>query len=309
MIRARKRAESFKVATTAATARRAMDHSQAWIEMLSDLRARRRACAMVVVTGVRGSGPRDAGARMIVAAKDERHAAGPAARAAKSSSTAVRTELVFGTIGGGNLELQAIEHCGELLARGVAVSESVAYPLSEKVGQCCGGEVTLFFETFPWTRRRIVIFGAGHVAQAIGGLAGYLAADLVLIDSRDESEIIPALPKSRPYELVCVDNPEAEIDALADDALVLVMTHNHALDLEIIARAIKRDFAYLGLIGSDRKWSRFRQRLEQRGFTPAEIARVRCPIGVSKHSKEPAAIAISVAAELLEIMQASPSPG
>jgi hypothetical protein len=76
-----------------------MDQSQAWIEMLSDLRARRRACAMVVVTGVRGSGPRDAGARMIVAAKDERHAAGPVTRAAKSSSTAARTELVFGTIG------------------------------------------------------------------------------------------------------------------------------------------------------------------------------------------------------------------
>ena len=179
--------------------------------------------------------------------------------------------------------------------------------LSEKVGQCCGGEVTLFFETFPWTRRRIAIFGAGHVAQAIGGLAGYLAADLVLIDPREEGEIRPTLPKSRPYELVCVDNPEAEIDALADDALVLVMTHNHALDLEIVARAIKRDFAYIGLIGSERKWTRFRQRLEQRGFSPAEIARVRCPIGVSKHSKEPSAIAISVAAELLEVMQTSPS--
>jgi xanthine/CO dehydrogenase XdhC/CoxF family maturation factor len=83
---------------------------------------------------------------------------------------------------------------------------------------------------------------------------------------------------------VLVDAPEEEIATLADDALVLVMTHNHALDLEIVARAIKRDFAYLGLIGSERKWARFQKRhphLAQRvgniGFgnlsQPAQIAK------------------------------------
>lgn len=257
-----------------------MQDQQEWIETLSDLRSRRQACAMVVVTGVRGSGPREAGARMIVSGG----------------------KLVHGTVGGGNLEKLAIEHATELLRRGKAVSETVAYPLSEAVGQCCGGEVTLFFETFPWTRRKIAIFGAGHVAQAIGGLANYLSADVVLVDPRDEQAIQPALPRSRPYELVLVDAPEQEIDELADDTLVLVMTHNHALDLEIVARAIQRDFAYLGLIGSDRKWARFQKRLSQRGFSDADVAKVRCPIGVSKHSKEPAAIAISVAAELLELL-------
>ena len=216
-------------------------------------------------------------------------------------------ELVHGTIGGGTLELQALQHVAGLLRDARALTESISYPLAEATGQCCGGKVTLFFETFPWTRRRIAIFGAGHVAQAIGGLAAYLAADLVLIDARDEHEIQPALPKDRAWELVCIDHPEAEIDELADDALVLVMTHSHALDLEVIAKAIKRDFAYVGLIGSERKWARFTKRLEQRGFTAAEIAKVRCPIGVSKHSKEPNAIAISVAAELLGVLQSNTS--
>jgi len=257
-----------------------MQRPQDWIERLSELRAEGRPCALVVVTGVKGSGPREAGARMVVSGG----------------------QLVFGTIGGGNLEKLGIEHATELLKSKSAVSESVAYPLSEAVGQCCGGEVTLFYETFPWTRRKVAIFGAGHVAQALGGLANYLAADVVLIDPRDEHEIQPKMPSPRPYELLLVDNPEEEIDALPDDALVLVMTHNHALDLEIIARAIRRDFAYLGLIGSERKWARFTKRLESRGFTAAEIAKVRCPIGVSKHSKEPTAIAISTAAELLDVM-------
>lgn len=257
-----------------------MERPQDWIERLSELRAERRACALVVVTGVKGSGPREPGARMIVSGG----------------------QLAFGTIGGGNLEKLAIEHATELIARGKAVSESVAYPLSEAAGQCCGGEVTLFFETFPWTRRKIAIFGAGHVAQAIAGLSSYLTADLVLIDPREERDIQPALPRARPFQLVLVDSPEAEIDALADDTLVLVMTHDHALDLEIVARAVKRDFAYLGLIGSERKWARFQKRLEARGFARTDIDKVRCPIGVSKHSKEPTAIAISVAAELLDVL-------
>ena len=112
-----------------------MDESQAWIEKLSELRAAGRACALVVVTEVAGSVPREPGARMIVA----------------------DGELAWGTIGGGNLERQAIEHAAALVAAGAARSESVAYPLSEKVGQCCGGQVTLFYECFPWTRRRVVV--------------------------------------------------------------------------------------------------------------------------------------------------------
>jgi xanthine dehydrogenase accessory factor len=257
-----------------------------WIETLSELRAAGRACAMVVVTGVRGSGPREAGARMIVAGGD----------------------IAWGTIGGGNLERLAIEHCAELLAQGRTCSESVAYPLSEKVGQCCGGEVTLFYETFAWARRRLVVFGAGHVGQAVGGLAGYLPADVLLVDGRDEAAIRPALPPAgrRPYELLCIDEPAAEVERLPAGALVLVMTHSHALDLEIVAAAIRRpDLAYVGLIGSERKWRRFEQRLLARGFTPAEFGRVRCPIGVTKTSKDPSAIAISAAAELIDVLAAA----
>lgn len=264
-------------------------NSGAWIEVLGELRAARRPCAMVVVTLVKGSGPREAGARMVVARAER----------------GIGVDLVWGTIGGGRLEQQALDHCAALLARTAPAVESVAFPLAEKSGQCCGGEVTLFFETFPWKRRRIAIFGAGHVAQALAGLAAYLPADLLLVDARDEQEIRPRLPERKPFELLCVDHPEAEVDELADDTLVLVMTHDHALDLEIVARALPRRFPYLGLIGSQRKRERFEKRLAARGFGSDELANLRCPIGVSKHSKEPTAIAISVAAELLAVMQGS----
>lgn len=261
-----------------------MDESQAWIEKLSELQGEGRSCVLVVVTEVVGSVPRESGARMIVA----------------------DGELAWGTIGGGNLEHQAITHATALLTDGLGQSESVEYPLSEKVGQCCGGKVTLFFECMHWARRRVVVFGAGHVGQALGALAPWLQADVKLIDGREEREIRPSLPPAaeRPYSLECIDAPEAEIDDLAEDTLVVVMTHSHALDLAVIERALSREaFPYLGLIGSERKWARFRKRLEAKGFSAEVIARVTCPIGASTTSKDPRAIAVSTAAQLLEVFE------
>jgi len=159
--------------------------------------------------------------------------------------------------------------------------------------------VTLFFEPYRWRRKTIAIFGAGHVGQALAGLAPWLKARVLLIDGRDEAELRPRPPRERPYELRCVGAPETEIDELPADALVLVMTHSHALDLELVACALSRGaFPYLGLIGSERKWQRFKKRLARRGFTEEQLARVRCPIGVTRTSKDPSAIALSTAAEL-----------
>ena len=182
------------------------------------------------------------------------------------------------------------------------MTESV--PLSEKAGQCCGGEVSLFLESFCWTRRRLVIFGCGHVAQAIAGLADYMDLDVQLIDSRSAQEVEPPLPESPPYEVLFIDAPEEEVDSIPADSLLLVMTHSHSIDQDVIARALRRgSFPYIGLIGSDRKWARFKQRLEQRGATADELASVTCPIGLSKGSKEPRKIALSVAAEIVEVAE------
>lgn len=258
-----------------------MESPGTWFEKLAALHAEGRPCAVVVVTDVRGSAPREAGARLIVAGG----------------------ELVWGTIGGGKLEHMAIAHASELLARGGHLSESQDYPLAERTGQCCGGAVTLFYETYPWTSRQVVVFGAGHVAQALAGLQPYLACEVLLIDDRDEGAIRPSLPTERSWKLLCVDEPAEEIDELPAGSLVLIMTHDHAIDLRVLERALARGgFPYLGLIGSERKWVRFQKRLLERGFDEEQIAGVRCPIGTSKTSKEPAAIAISVAAELIEVM-------
>ena len=73
----------------------------------------------------------------------------------------------------------AIEHATGLLASGSVKAESQQFPLGEKAGQCCGGAMTVFFETFFWRRPTNAIFGAGHVGQALGGLAPYLQANVI----------------------------------------------------------------------------------------------------------------------------------
>ncbi len=256
-------------------------NQQEWLEALAAFKDQRQPCAHVVVIGVRGSAPREIGARMIVAGG----------------------RLAWGTIGGGRLEHLAIERATELCAAGEPRSVTETVPLSEKAGQCCGGEVTILIEAFPWNRQRLVIFGAGHVAQAIAGLGPYMDLDVQLIDGRSAEEIEPPLPEDPGYEVLFIDAPEEEIDVIPGDALLLVMTHDHALDQEIIARAMKRgSFPYVGLIGSDRKWIRFQHRLAQRGFTDKDLAGVTCPIGVVKGSKEPRKIALSVATEIAELL-------
>jgi xanthine dehydrogenase accessory factor len=101
-------------------------------------------------------------------------------------------------------------------------------------------------------------------------------------------------------------DPVAEIDALEDHSFVLVMTHSHPLDLAIVSRALAdRDFPFVGLIGSATKRARFESRMRDAGLSDAARQRLVCPVGVEGiDGKEPAMIAVSMAAALLRAREA-----
>lgn len=84
------------------------------------------------------------------------------------------------------------------------------------------------------------------------------------------------------------------------------MTHSHELDFEIVRALLARDdFAWAGVIGSATKAARFAHRLERRGFARERVARIACPIGVPGiEGKDPATIAVAVAAQLLQVIEA-----
>jgi xanthine dehydrogenase accessory factor len=248
---------------------------------------------LVTVQATQGSVPREPGTQMLVFAQTEE-----------------------GTIGGGHLEFQALAHARLLLA-GQTDQTSLRQVLGPSLGQCCGGAVALGFEVVGAAdlprlrvllspqRAPLALFGGGHVGKALVRTLAPLPFAVRWIDSRDE-----IFPPDVPEGVECEhSNPvQAAVADLAAGSRVLVMSFSHAEDLDIVVACLKRlreqaDLPFVGLIGSQTKWATFRHRLEDRGFSAEEIARITCPIGVSGIAgKEPEVIAVAVAAQLLQTL-------
>jgi xanthine dehydrogenase accessory factor len=243
---------------------------------------------LVTVTDVRGHAPRDAGAKMVV--------------------TATGTT---GSIGGGNLEAEAVRRARALLASGATAPESFESHLSDKAPlqhgvQCCGGDVGVLLEPLPVVPA-VAIFGVGHVGLELARILARQDLDLHLVDSRpDQLDPTALAPLADAVAEVHVHPvpvlPELVLAELPSGTHVLVMSHDHAEDIAICDAAIRLDhLGPIGLIGSSAKLARFRSRLLDDGHAADAVDRIRTPIGLPgvTTSKEPAAIAVAVAAELM----------
>jgi xanthine dehydrogenase accessory factor len=153
-------------------------------------------------------------------------------------------------------------------------------------------------------RQPLALFGGGHVGRAIVNALAPLPFAVRWIDSRDE-----IFPSDVPAGVECEHSSpvQAAVSDLTAGSRVLIMSFSHAEDLDIVIACLRRirerdDLPFVGLIGSKTKWATFRHRLEERGFSPPEIARITCPIGVPGITgKEPEVIAVAVAAQLLQL--------
>ncbi|MFO1198274.1 MAG: xanthine dehydrogenase accessory protein XdhC [Burkholderiaceae bacterium] len=156
-------------------------------------------------------------------------------------------------------------------------------------------------------RPQLWVFGAGHVGSALVRVLGALPLDVHWVDAR-EAQLRAAFPDGMPANVSASisDDPAGDVASAPPGALFVVMTHSHDLDFEIVRSLLERDdFAWAGVIGSATKAARFAHRLERRGFARERIARIACPIGVPGiDGKEPATIAVAVAAQLLQVIEA-----
>jgi xanthine dehydrogenase accessory factor len=144
----------------------------------------------------------------------------------------------------------------------------------------------------------VMLFGAGHVGQAVAQILSPLPFRVTWVDSR-KGLFPPGLSAS--FESIRSDDPVAEVAAADPGSIFVVMTHSHQMDQEICLRVLQRDdFDWLGLIGSATKRRRFVHRLGQSGIEPDQLERLVCPIGLSSiRGKQPATIALSLAAQLM----------
>lgn len=258
-----------------------------WIDAVRRLRRTREAAVLVTLVGVRGHAPRRAGAKMVVTADES-----------------------WGTIGGGNLEATAQLRARQLLAEGLSAGpQLIELELSDHAEhefgkQCCGGQTSVLLEPLPVVPV-VAIFGMGHVGRELARILSRHDLDLVLGDSRAayaSPDELPALGDALAHvRWQHAPWPEPILTQLPAGAHVLVMTHDHAEDAAICDAALRHPgLAFIGLIGSRGKRSRIDKALREWGHSPAETARITCPIGdPSITGKEPATIALSVAADLV----------
>ena len=299
-----------------------------WLQALHDAVTAGGPVVRVVVSSVRGSAPREAGASMLVMPAGER-----------------------GSIGGGHLELVATRIARDMLRPGAEGMRHDRFPLAASLGQCCGGIVELWFERFEapdaariaealrlratgagaetiaalasrdpnavrYERFRpeetaLWLFGAGHVGRALVEVLAPLPFSVTWVDSRESFISVipgaaPAAMARDPITRLHAPHPADEVADMPQGAWALVMTHSHDEDLALCEALLARGaFAWAGVIGSGPKTTRFHQKLRQRGFADAAIARLTMPIGIRGiRSKEPAAIAVGVAAQLLQVREA-----
>jgi|SRR3954447_2636758 xanthine dehydrogenase accessory protein XdhC len=267
-----------------------------WVKAIQLLRARRRPGVLVTVLSVRGHAPRDAGAKMVVA-----------------------VDNVWATVGGGNLEALATERARQLIADGVTAPEVLTAALSDKASyrhgvQCCGGAVELLLEPLPVVPS-VAIFGIGHVGLELARILVRHDLELHLIDSRPDQltaerlkVLDDAIANVHVHKVPVL--PELVVGELPPGTHAVIMTHDHAEDVALCDAAIRNEhLATIGLIGSAAKWSRFQRKLAEDGNPDEAIARITTPIGLPDlPGKEPAVIAVSVAAWLLQRFTAERTP-
>ena len=261
-----------------------------WLTAAQHLRRDGLPGVLVTVLEVRGHAPRDPGTKMVVS-----------------------TERAWGSVGGGNLEQSAIRRARTMIAEGAAGSEMLETKLTARSRnahgrQCCGGIVRLLLEPLPvWPT--VAIFGVGHVGLELARILARLELRLQLIDSRAEqldrvrlAEVIDGVAELGVHHAVL---GEQVLERLPAGAHVLIMTHDHAEDFALCDMALRLPaVGSIGLIGSTAKWAMFRARLTAAGHRPEAIDRIACPIGLPGITgKEPAVIAIAVAAALLPQLQ------
>lgn len=253
------------------------------LDELMEARNRGASCALVTVARVQGSVPRKTGAKMIVYPEG----------------------TISGTVGGGKFESLVIETAMEAIRDGEPVLKTFTLreDRPDSFGAICGGEVTVFIEPQS-AAPHLGIVGAGHCAQAIAELASKCGFAVSVADDRKELLGEPYYTSS--IRTVSGVTPAEFVRSRtwgAKDALVMV-SRNFLMDREALAAALEYpEIGYIGMIGSRRKVRRVYDELAAAGIDRSGLERVFAPIGLDIAAESPAEIAVSVVAEILQVLR------
>ena len=145
---------------------------------------------------------------------------------------------------------------------------------------------------------RMIVVGAVHIAQALLPMARMAGYDPILVDPR------PAFGSEARFEnqRIVEDWPDEALDAIGLDTrtAVVTLTHDPKLDDPAITRALGSDVFYLGCLGSKRTHAKRVARLQEAGFSDAQITKIHAPVGLDIGARGPGEIAISIMAQITQ---------
>lgn len=243
---------------------------------LAELERAGQAAALAMVIRARGSVPRHTGSKMIV----------------------FPDGTIEGTIGGGEMERRVIAEALQVLASGEPrlLRYNFSDPDQGDPG-VCGGEMEVYVE--PIQRKpSLVIIGAGHVGRAVGHLGRWLGFRVVVCDDRPEFATPEAFPEADVYLTGSPEELPARI--AADERTYLVLTTRSVdVDVQVLPALLSTPAAYIGVIGSRRRWETTAQELRARGVPEESILRVTSPMGLDLGAETPEEIAVSILAQIL----------
>jgi xanthine dehydrogenase accessory factor len=203
-----------------------------------------------------------------------------------------------GTIGGGEMENRTLEAAKQVARSGQAqiLEHSLVDPKQGDAG-VCGGTVEIFIEPINPPPQMIII-GAGHVGRATAHLAKWLGFRIIVNDDRAELVSPEWIPEADVYLAGTLDDHLTKIK-LNPQTYVLLLTRGVQFDVALLPKLLDADVAYIGVIGSKRRWTQALKELRDKGVAEEKLDRVHAPIGLELNAETPEEIAVSIMAEII----------
>jgi xanthine dehydrogenase accessory factor len=233
--------------------------------------------ALATVVRTQGSTPREAGAKMLVYADGS----------------------IMGTVGGSAVEGRVIATAQDALADGRPRLLDFDLTERDQLGMLCGGQMQVFVDVIT-PAPQLVLFGAGHVAQEVARIGAQLGFAVVVVDDRPEWANAARFSQAQRLIVAPLDEALAHI-TFTPQTYIAIMTGEHSSDEAVLRQMVGLPVAYLGLIGSRRKIKTIFERLRAAGVPEEQLARVHAPIGLPIGGETPAEIAVSIAAEMVQV--------
>ena len=229
--------------------------------------------ALVTVTHVTGSAPRDAGTVMLVRENGE----------------------IEGTIGGGTVEHLAIEAAQEAIATGTPASHEFELRPGGNTGMVCDGSMNVFINVIAQSKRLLMV-GGGHIAVPVVRIAHELGYEVTVVEKREEFSTDERFPSAT----IVREDIETALEeyTFTGETAVVIATRSSTFDRLAAKPALESDAFYVGCVSSQSKAAHICDGLRQDGLTDADIDRFRAPIGIDVGADAPAEIAISILAEV-----------